>query len=67
MEPQKKFILTPSFNVIVKDVQDNTQIVFEINGCLFSLNYDQWTEFKKALFPIQNEVSRRFHYQFSTL
>ena len=67
MEPEKKFILTSNLNVIVKDVQDNTEIVFEINGCLFSLNYDQWTEFKKSFFPIESEVSRRFHYQYASL
>jgi len=33
MEPQRKIILTNNFNVIVKDVQDNTQwlcIFFEL-------------------------------------
>jgi regulator of sigma D len=67
MDPQKKFILTNNFNIYVKDVQDNTKLVFEINGCLFALSYDQWTEFKKSLSSIEREVNRRFHYEFSSL
>lgn len=69
MDPVKRFVITDCLNIIMKDVQLNTCIVFrnDKNNEHITLDVDKWTQFKQNIEAIDKEFYRRFNYQYSNV
>lgn len=65
MEPSTKFIITNIFAAVVQKTQLDTEVVLNVGSDRICLDYDRWTEFKKGFYALDEEVQRRFKYQYT--
>lgn len=65
MEPFTKFIITNVFTAVVQKTQLDTEVVLSVDWDRIHLDYDRWTEFKKAYLAIDAEIQKRFKYQYT--
>lgn len=64
MEPFTKFVITNVFSAVVRKSQLDTEVVLNVGWNNVVLDYDRWTEFKKAYLAIDVEIQKRFKYQY---
>lgn len=62
MENERLFTVSDNFRVLVREINKNTYIAFELNGQTMVINANAWKKLKPLLHTIDEEFVTRFDF-----